>query len=249
MTISPSIIRFFDIASGPPKRTYAPNPWKTRYALNVKSVPYQTEWVELPDVKATRLAHGVAPVRKLPDDSDYYTLPFIHDGKTDTYVGDSFDIAVYLDQQYPESGLRLFSPGSIDVHRVFNAHVDALFSRNIILAVSGLPFNPETAELSRAEFVSRARLSCWDDLVIKGEAREKLIEAFKADMEEFAKLYRFDDGPFLEGKAITYADIIVGGWLAMLMETLPEWDQVCKWQGGHWKRLHEALAPWAGQKQ
>lgn len=241
-------IRFFDIASGPPTRTYAPNPWKTRYALNVKSVPYQTEWVDLPDVKKTRLAHGVAPVRKLPDESDFYTLPMIHDGATDTYVGDSFDIAVYLDKQYPDSGLRLFPPGSIGVHRVVNAHVDALFTRNILVACAGLPFNPKTAEISREEFVRRAGLSCWDDFVIQGEAREKMIQGFKAELEDFAKLYCFDSGPFLEGETLSYADIIVGGWLGMLKESMPEWDQVCEWQGGRWKRLHEALAPYAELK-
>jgi hypothetical protein len=47
---------------------------------------------------------------------------------------------------------------------------------------------------------------------------------------------------------MSYADIIVGGWLAMLKETLQEWDQVCEWQGGRWKRLHEALEQWAEVK-
>ena len=135
--------------------------------LNVKAVPYQTEWVELPDVKATRMAHGVAPVRKHLDNSDFYTLPIIHDAATDTYVGDSFEIAVYLDQRYPQSGSRLFPPDSIGIHRVFNAHVDALFSRHVVLGADGIPFNPETAEASKAEFVRRFGLSGWGDLVIE----------------------------------------------------------------------------------
>lgn len=216
--------------------------------MNVKSVPYQTEWVELPDVKATRMAHGVTPVRKLPDDSDFYTLPMIHDAATGTYVGDSFEIAVYLDQRYPQSGSRLFPPDSIGIHRVFNAHVDALFSRHVILCSEGIPFNPETAEASKAEFVRRLHVSGWGDLVIEGEARLKVVEDFKAEMEEFANLYRYDNGPFLEGETMSYADIIVGGWLAMLKTTLPEWEQLCEWQGGRWKRLREALDQWADLK-
>lgn len=216
--------------------------------MNVKPVPYQTEWVELPDVKATRKAHGVAPVRKLPDGSHFHTLPMIHDAATGTYVGDSFDIAVYLDQRYPQSGSRLFPPGSIGLHRVFNAHVDALFSRHVVLCSDGIPFNPVTAEASKAEFVRRFHPSGWSDVVIEGEARLKMVEAFKAEMEEFAELYRYDNGPFLEGEIMSYADIIVGGWLAMLRTTLPEWEQVCEWQGGRWKRLHEALDQWADVK-
>jgi len=200
------------------------------------------------DIKATRMAHGVAPVRKLPDGSDFYTLPIIHDPATDIYVGDSFDIAVYLDQAYPQSGLRLFPPDSIGVHRVFNAHVDALFTRYVGLSTERFPFNLETAEASKAEFLRRLPLGSWSDLVIKGEARLKIVEDFETDMEEFAKLYRYENGPFLEGEIISYADIIVGGWLAWLKETLPEWDQLCKWQGGRWKRLHEALDQWADLK-
>ncbi|KAH9867879.1 hypothetical protein IAQ61_007183 [Plenodomus lingam] len=239
-------IRFFDIASGPPRRTYAPNPWKTRYALNAKQLAYKTEWVELPDVKKIRQQHNVAPVRKMPDGSDFYTLPMIHDGATDTYIGDSFDIAVYLDTQYPDHGLRLFPPASIGVHRVFNAHVDALFTRHIKIASAGLPLNPETAELTKSDFASRFGLGSWEDLVVRGEEREKILQAFEADMGEFATLYRYDDeGPFLEGRTVSYADMVVGGWLGMLKETLPEWGRVCEWQGGRWKRLHEALAPWA----
>ena len=75
-----------------------------------------------------------------------------------------------------------------------------------------------------------------------------MVEDFETDMEEFAKLYRFENGPFLEGETISYADIIVGGWLAWLKETLPEWDQLCKWQAGRWKRLHDALDQWADLK-
>ncbi|KAH7337352.1 glutathione S-transferase-like protein [Pyrenochaeta sp. MPI-SDFR-AT-0127] len=248
MATSSNPIKFFDIASGPPRRTYAPNPWKTRYALNYKSVPYQTEWVELPDIEATRLAHRVAPVRKFPDDSDFYTLPMVYDAATDTYVGDSFDIAVYLDEQYPSSGRCLLPPGSIGVHRAFNAQVDALFTRHVGLGSQNFPFNPETAEQSKADFVARWNIPSWDAIIIKGDARLPLLEAFKADLEDFAKLYKFDSGPFLEGDKMSYADIVVGAWLSMIKMTLPEWDQLCEWQGGRWKRLIDALSPWAEVK-
>ncbi|EFQ87644.1 hypothetical protein CFE70_004639 [Pyrenophora teres f. teres 0-1] len=246
MTSSNPIL-FFDIASGPPVRAYAPNPWKARYALNMKALPYKTKWVELPDVKSTRLAHSVAPVRKLPNDEDFYTLPMIHNPSTDAYVGDSFDIAVYLDENYSDSGHRLFPKDSIGVHRVFNAHVDALFTRHVYICASGMPFNPETAEVSKAEFVRRAGLESWDQLCVGGEARAKILEEFKADLEEFAKLYRFE-GPFLEGEKMTYADAIVGGWLQFMKATVQEWGQICEWQGGRWKRLHEALEQWAEQR-
>lgn len=206
--------------------------------------------VELPDVKATRMGYGVDPVRKLPQDEDYYTLPMIHDAATDTWIGDSFDIAVYLDNQYEKSGERLFPPNTIGVHRVFNAHVDALFSRHVGLCFQGMLFNPDTAEISKAEFVRRARsggrhVASYQEFCIEGEARTKMLEAFKADLEDFAKLYKVTGGPFLEGDKMTYADVIVGSWLAFMKATLSEWSEIREWQGGRWERLCEALRPWA----
>ncbi|KAF1989296.1 glutathione S-transferas-like protein [Aulographum hederae CBS 113979] len=230
-------IRFFDIASGPPVQTYAPNPWKTRYALNAKRIPYKTSRTPLPSIKSVRQSHNIAPVRKLPDSSDFYTLPMIHDAATSTWIGDSFDIAVYLDRQYPDSGVRLFPPGSVGVHRAFNAYVDALVSRH-------------TAEESNAEFVRRAGVSKWEDLIVDGETREKLMQGFEAEMEEFSKVWKGEGGPFLEGKEMSYAEIIVGGWLGFLKRTLKkeEWGRVCEWQGGRWKKLDEALEQWAEVK-
>ncbi|KNG48590.1 glutathione s-transferase [Stemphylium lycopersici] len=248
MATNESPIQFFDIASGPPKRCYAPNPWKTRYALNMKAVPYKTQWVELPDVKATRIAHKVDPVRKFPDNSDFFTLPMIHDTATSTWVGDSFDIAVYLDQKYTGSGKTLFPPNTIGVHRVFNAHVDAMFTRHVQLCFQHMPLNPETAAQTRKEFADRMHMDDWKQLCLEGEAREKAVQAFEAELEDFAKMWRYEDqGPFLEGEKMSYADVMVAAWLQFFKATIPEWEGIQRWQGGRWKRLLEALEPWAKQ--
>ncbi|KAJ7816272.1 hypothetical protein B0H14DRAFT_2210453, partial [Mycena olivaceomarginata] len=47
---------FYDIATHPQHTPYTPNPCKTRYALNFTKAPYHTEWVEIPDIHATRTA-------------------------------------------------------------------------------------------------------------------------------------------------------------------------------------------------
>lgn len=199
-----------------------------------------------------RKSLGAAPVRKhWVDDSDFYTLPVIvdhHPNGTTTTVGDSFDIALYLDRTYPgnDDAPRLFPPSTEGLHRAFNAHVDALFSQFVILACHGIPFNPATAAQSQAEFCRRAGKEKWDDLNPQGEARQALLSGFEAALGELAKVYvRRDQGPFLEGATITYADLIVGGWLYMMSVTLPEWETMRSWQGGHWARLHDALAKYA----
>eukprot|EP01111_Echinosteliopsis_oligospora_P017920 TRINITY_DN795_c0_g1_i3.p1 TRINITY_DN795_c0_g1~~TRINITY_DN795_c0_g1_i3.p1 ORF type:complete len:258 (-),score=52.15 TRINITY_DN795_c0_g1_i3:47-820(-) len=248
-TAQPTIV-FYDIASGPPVRPYAPNPWKTRYALNFKGVDYRTEWVELPDVTSLRKSLGVAASRQFPDGSDYFTLPIIKNTTNGTFVGDSFDIAVYLDKTYPNKPT-LIPDSTIGLHTAFNAQVDALFSQHGLLFGHGLPFNPATAQQSKDLFVERMKkinpnITSWDDLTVRGEERVKALKALELALGQFAKVYKKrEEGPFLEGKTVTYADLIVGAWLCFFKVTVPEWDQIQTWQDGLWGKLDKALSEFA----
>lgn len=85
-----------------------------------------------------------------------------------------------------------------------------LSSHGTLFSAPGISFIPDTVEASKAEFACRAHASYWDDLIIDKEARLQMVEDFKAEMEEFAKLYQYDNRPFLEGETMSYADIIVG---------------------------------------
>lgn len=243
-------ITFYDIASGPPVRPFAPNPCKTRYALNFKSLhgklDYQTSWTELTQVSRVRQSLDVAPCRKHDvDGSDFYTLPVIMDHSKGQTIGDSFDVALYLDLTYSSSP-PLFPPATIALHRMFNARVDKVFTDHVILVCHTMPFNPETAVESKAEFCRRAGGRKWEELGVQGEERRVLLKQFECELGELAKLYlRTEEGPFLEGNTPMYADLIVGGWLWMYKETLPEWHMVQCWQDGLWGRLHQALERYA----
>lgn len=68
---SHNLITFYDIASAPPQKTFAANPWKIRLALNYKGVPYRTECVEMPDIHSVREGLGVPANRTLPDGTPY----------------------------------------------------------------------------------------------------------------------------------------------------------------------------------
>ncbi|KAJ7615039.1 hypothetical protein DFH06DRAFT_128280 [Mycena polygramma] len=263
---------YYDIASGPPVRTYAPNPSKARYALNIKRVPFTTSWVELPDITKTRKSLGVPPCRKFADGQDFYTLPILRDPNTDTCIGDSFDIAVYLEKTYPDSGESLFPSDSSHMgldytspfanlvspvplseinttpeyrhYARFNREVDATFTAYVILFAHGMPFNPATAEVTKAASVARAGMRSWDDLAVTGEKRVQMMGAFEDGVASLAALFAKNEGPFLEGKRLTYADVIVCGWLRMIHETAvaEEWEQVASWHGGVFGKLYEALS-------
>ncbi|PGH10710.1 hypothetical protein AJ79_05301 [Helicocarpus griseus UAMH5409] len=271
-----SPIHFYDIAMKPPveKNCCSPNPWKTRMALNFKRVPYKTTWVPLPDVAKVRSSLKVPACRKFADGSDFFTLPIIEDPNTEALVGDSFDIAVYLQKTYPNSGAGdLFPPQTLDYvfspdnpisiplsdipqsgfpeYAKFNVHIDAAFSAHAQLSSQCFPFDPATAEISKAEFARRAGATSWDAFTLVGEERQKVKDSFRNTLGGLAKLFQKDaSGPFILGNRATYADIIVGGWLRMMRATLPgsEWEELGSWHDGLFGRLHDALEVYAEVK-
>ncbi|OQE39957.1 hypothetical protein PENCOP_c006G02926 [Penicillium coprophilum] len=260
---------FYDIAMHPPveKNNTAVNPWKSRLALNFKSVPYSTHWVPLPDVSKVRTSLNIPACRKFADGTDFHTLPVLVDPTTSQKLGDSFDIAVYLQKQYP-AGNDLFPPQSLDYvfspdseiliplsecdegqypqYARFNMNIDAAFTTHVALMVQGLPLDPATADITKAEFVRRAGVNRWEDFVVTGEQREKLIASFRDMLGGLAKMFGAK-GPFLLGDRANYADFIIGAWLRMASKTLPgeEWDLVRGWHGGVFGRLHDALEIYA----
>jgi glutathione S-transferase len=270
MTDSNPLI-FYDISSPIQPRSYAPNPSKARLALSFKRAPFKTNFVEIIDIADVRKKLNCAAVRKLDDGSDFYTLPLLQDPASDKVIGDSFYIATYLEEKFPNSGGCLFpkettgtgldyeSPNKDTVfmaplsnlekpkhkeYAEFNVSVDATFSTYVVLVAEFMPFNPATEEATRTHFVKRARLNSWDDLSMKGEARKELMGAFNVALASLAEYFKVNDsGPYLEGKEANYADLIVGGWLNMMSECMPaeEWKEFKTWHDGVFGRLHDAL--------
>lgn len=267
--VAASPIVFYDIASGPPLRTFSPNPWKTRYALNLKGLPYETKWVDMPDIHSVREKLGVPANRTLPDGSPYHTLPVVQDLSTGALVGDTFEIALYLDKTYPESPT-LIQPGTTGLTAAFNAQVDGLFTKFVILA-DQMPFDPRIKDKIHEIFAKRmGGTTSYEQMQLSSEAREQTFVQFENALGEFVKAYyhvggttdyfwsatgtsaaqaqrrgREQIGPYLDGDKPAYADLIVGAWLAMLEASMKpeEWQRVRSWQDGFWARLHDALAP------
>lgn len=209
---------------------------------------YRTEWVELPDVTSVRKSLGAPANRTHRDGTPFYTLPIIKDISTGEVVGDSFEIAQYLEKTYPTSPSLFPRSSTIDLEgRAFNTQVDAIFTNHSILCLHGIPFNPETAELSWKTFAERAGKESWEELKVSNEERVKIIEALETALVDLAKAYGKHEGPFLEGSLPSYADLIVGGWLKFYYATLPveEWQAIQTWHNGVWQTLYQALEQYA----
>lgn len=203
--------------------------------------------MDLTNVPTVRRSLGAAPVRKHDvDGSDFHTLPVVVDDGL--AVGDSFDIALHLDAAHP-SEPPLFPPGTAALHRALNAHADRVFTEHVVLAMAGMPLNPETRHLSEAEFCRRAGGAVsWEEMNVVGEARAALLGKFEAALGVLARCFvRRGEGPFLEGAVPMYADLILGGWLHMMEVCLPddEWDALRRWDGGLWGTLFDALNKYA----
>lgn len=269
----------YDVASIAPyeDNACAPNPWKARYALNFKGVAYSTQWVRMLEITKVRRALGVPAGRKFADGTDFYTLPILTDPETGSAVGDSFDIAVYLQDKFPNAGaselfpsqkLDYVCPGlgeslvplserddGDDVHADyarFNTNVDMAFSLHAQLMAHGMRWDPEVDGAIKAEFARRAGLGSWDAFQIQAEAREKLKVSLREALRDLAAMLQRDAaGPFMLGSQASYADIIVGSWLRMLSKTLPEgeWEEVQTWHDGVFGKLHAALQERFGQVQ
>lgn len=274
MSATPSQpVTLYDIATRLPREETccAPNPWKARYALNFKGIPFTTEWVYMPEISKVRKELGVPPCRKFADGKDFYTLPIVVDPNTGEKIGDSFDIAIYLQKTYPESGAGdLFPEQSLEFtydnnilvplsevkegtphmeYANFNANVDAAFSNHVILTVGGYPYDPVVEKVSKDIFAERAGIK-FEQFILPPEARRQVMTSFEKMLgpEGLGKLYLRDpSGPFITGSKASHADLIVGGWLKMCKVCLPteEWEEVKGWHDGLFGKLYDALEVFA----
>ncbi|KAG1169128.1 hypothetical protein G6F36_012118 [Rhizopus arrhizus] len=79
-------ITYFDLEIDAIKKTVcSPNTAKTRYTLNLKNIPYNTEWVTFGTLQDT-----VKPYTKTDKKQ---TVPIIVDKRNDKVVQDSWEIA------------------------------------------------------------------------------------------------------------------------------------------------------------
>lgn len=188
----PSSITSYDISSNEPMRTFAPNPWKTRFALNHKGVPYQTEWVQMPKITEVREKLGVPANRTLPDGTPYHTLPVIHDHSTGALVGDSFEIALYLDSAYPDAP-SLFRKDTIGLTAAFNANIDTIFTKYTALCTA-MPMDPRCADEAMQMFAKRGEMMAEKGKGFEQIERETQMADFEARLGELRKAYYHTGG-------------------------------------------------------
>jgi glutathione S-transferase len=190
--------------------------WRTRLALHHKGLTFATHPVAVSD----KAAIGFSGQSKVPI--------LKHDGRA---VTDSWAIALYLEQEFPERPTLFGGEVGQTLTHVFNVWAD----RELIPAL--IPFlmrdvldcvtEADGAHLRRQ--IESATKKSLEDL---SAGRDQAVQAFRRKLQPVRKALETKD--FLGGAAPTYADYIVFGllqWARVISSTkvLEDGDVVAAW--------------------
>jgi len=163
--------------------------------LNLKGIPYKTQWVEYPDVAPTFKSFQIQP----NDDGTPYTIPTIKIGP-DEYVMDSLKIAADLERLHPSPPLHLDSPLLPKVQQLVMQVMVSL--RGVVMPkIPRNLLNPPSAE-----YFDRTRSAKF------GMSLPQLEKEIGGDgawggaepaIKELGAMLRAEGGPFVLGKTVS----------------------------------------------
>ena len=189
-----TMLILYDIPSLHPDNLWSPNVWKTRLALNYKALPYRTEWIEYPAIEPLARKLGVRPTGFKADGvTPEYTLPIVHDPSTGVAVADSFPIALYLEETYPDSP-RLFPEGTKAVMKAWDDRWHETFcAKGLRVLLPNVRMGPGSEEYFKTTKAAKLGKERFEDIAPRGEERRKCFEAWKEDLGKVDGCYQLND--------------------------------------------------------
>lgn len=190
--------------------------WRTRLALHHKGLTFATRPVAVSD----KAAIGFSGQSKVPI--------LKHDGRV---VTDSWAIALYLEQEFPERPTLFGGEVGQTLTHVFNVWAD----RELVPAL--IPFLMRdvldcVTEADGAHLRRQIESAMKKSLEELSAGRDQAVQAFRRKLQPVRKALETKD--FLGGAAPTYADYIVFGllqWARVISSTkvLEDGDVVAAW--------------------
>ena len=199
-------IQLYDLAAANPKLLFSPFSWRTRMVLLHKGLPFEVVPWRFSDRTATK-------------DSGHNAIPVIRDG--DRWIGDSWEIALYLDERYPE--------------RPVMKDAESRASAQLMMALCGAQFFPAAI---RVAIYQAYKILSEDCKPYFRESREAMfgrtLEEINADeatakaglaqalipIAEVLSAYEF-----IGGDTPTYADYVLFG-LVKWMDIVSEYEPI-----------------------
>ncbi|KAK7458097.1 hypothetical protein VKT23_010003 [Stygiomarasmius scandens] len=221
------------------KRGLSPHTWKVRFALRYKGIPYTLRCIEIAEIEATAKKLGAPPTSKKPDGSPLYTVPFIHDSKTNKYISNSFDIVEYLDAAYPDT-VTMIPPETRVLQGYFAEATYAAMWPPISPLRSG---RLATSDLTPAMLKWALANRPAKQVVLSKEEEREAWDKVKNSFSEVVKFMK-DEEMFVLGGKVSFADASLFGQFSVMRffwgDDTAEWKEMMEWHGGRWSRLIEA---------
>ncbi|KAF5384408.1 hypothetical protein D9615_003257 [Tricholomella constricta] len=190
-TQNQELLVLYDIPTKQGAKTWSPNVWRTRLALNYKGLRYRTEWVEYPDIEKVGKELGAKPTGLKPDGSGdgYWTCPMLLDpnrldseGKP-TVLSDSYHIARYLDTVYPEP--QLFPTGTFALHKAWARFVSQYIHNPLVDLM--LPVCPNILAPRSKEYFVTTREAWFMPLIDLCPDRKKAWKMVQEGLDHVAE--------------------------------------------------------------
>jgi glutathione S-transferase len=209
-------ILLYELAGTDASRPFSPHCWKTVMSLAHKGLPYETV---------------TTPFTRVPlvEDSASKTVPVIRDG--DRVVSDSFDIAVYLEETYPDRPSLFGGPGGMATAR-FVERWSQLTVHPFLGAAALMDIHGMLAPVDQAYFRESRAKRFGKPIEEVPVDREHRLAAFRAGLEPLRNMLSYQ--PFIGGASPLFADYIVFGafqWVRIVspFQTLAADDPVAAW--------------------
>ena len=209
-------ILLYELAGTDASRPFSPHCWKTVMSLAHKGLPYRT--VATPFTQVPLVEDGASKL-----------VPVIRDG--DRVVSDSFDIAVYLDETYPDRPSLFGGPGGMATAR-FVERWSQLTLHPFLGAAALMDIHGMLAPADQAYFRQSREKRFGKPIEEVPVDREHRLAAFRAGLEPLRSTLSYQR--FIGGGSPLFADYIVFGafqWVRIVspFQTLAGDDPVAAW--------------------
>lgn len=209
-------ILLYDLVGADPDRPFSPHCWKVAMALAHKGLAYRsvpTPFTAVPQVEA-----GAAK-----------TVPVIRDG--DRVVADSFDIALYLEDAYPDRPTLFGGDGGKALARFVERWSQVNIHAFLGSAALG-DIHDRLAPADQAYFRDSREKRYGKPIAAVVAERDERKPAYLAKLEPMRSTLAYQ--PFLGGGSPLFADYIVFGafqWVRIMStyEVLPAGDPIADW--------------------
>ncbi|KAH8834544.1 hypothetical protein DL96DRAFT_1457399 [Flagelloscypha sp. PMI_526] len=243
-------ITLYDVP-GRTQHPWAPNIWRIRFILNFKRIPYETVWVEFPQVEATLRQIGAPPSSVRSDGRPVYTLPVIVDetrpGLAPIILSNPNIIAEYLESAHPAR--QVYPEGSRAVQTLFVHYIQEVLVKPLLPIMVPLS-HQRLPEHIQSHFRGVPSPGGSSQPLPPGPQREhawaSVQEQFDFISAVLDKNMGDGDGTVAQGHEVSYADFALCSVLLWIERMAPQdgWARVRTWNNGRWQRLWDRCKPY-----